>query len=758
MPFAPPIIMLAKIARRPCLLAAVAAAAVLIGCSTSPQAKESTALKRGKALLAKKDYARALLQFKTAAQAMPSDAEPYYQMGLAYSGLRNPGLAAGSFLQATELNPKHVEAQLKYAELLMSTRNKQQIEEAATRLQQVLVNTPGNVEANNTLAIAEWQLGHPEDAAARLEETLQKFPDNLKASVSLAQMKLAARDLAGAEQVLQKAVASAPRSPLAVLALGQYYWLVKRLDKAETEIRTALALDPNSGAALAGLAAIQIAGHRMDEAEQTYKRLAALPGNQYKHLHAVFLFQTGKQDLALAEFQKLARQDPSDSSAQNRLLAAYVAMGKMAEAQQLLSSALKKNPKDTDALFQRAELSLKNGNAQAAGADLKRVLQFKPDSAQAHFALAEVYRLEGQLRNERQELTEALRLNPSLLASRLALVRNFFVANEPKAALETLDQAPGQQKRTLAVVLERNWALFAAGNFTEMRAVLDQALKAGRFPELLIQDAVLKMHDGDSLGARVDAEEVLAKNPEEIRAARILADSYAAQKQPEQAVLRLKELAAGHPKSAPLQNLAGQFELANGRAAEARQSFEAAKAADPAFFEADLALASISYREKRTDDARSHLAVVLKANSKSIPALLLLASIDGETGNRDAAIAGYRSVLEIEPTNIFALNNLAWTLAKEKPDEALQYAQQAVEAAPNNATVEDTLGWIYYQKGIYRMAVDYLKNAVAKESTPRRQFHLGMSYIKAGDRELGQKTLNAALAKDPNLLKTEQGW
>jgi len=750
--------MSAQTTLRACLAPVLVVAAAVSGCNTSPTAKEAAALKRGKALLAKKDYARALLQFKTAAQAMPNDAEPYYQMGLAYSGLVNLRGAAEAFRQATELNPKHAEAQLKYSTLLMSTRNKEFVQEASKRLQEVLANEPGNTEANNTLAIAEWELGHPEDASARLEETLQRFPDNLKASVALAQMKLTARDLAGAEEVLRKAAATAPQSPQAALALGQFYWLTKRFDKAETEIQRALTLNPNNGSALIGLAAVQVGGHRLDEAEQTYKRLAALPDNQYKHLYAVFLFQTGKRELALAEFQKLAAKDAGDRNARSRLLAAYVVLGKMTEAQQLLANALKSNPNDVDALFQRAELSLRNGNAQGAEADLKKVLQYKSDSAQAHFALGEVYSAEGHPRNQRQELTEALRLNPSMLAARLALVRNYFLANDPRSALEVLNQTPVQQKTMLGVIVERHWALFAAGNFQEMRASLDQALKAARNPELLIQDAVLKLHDRDYLGARVDADAVLALIPDEVRAARILADSYTAQKEPLKAFERLRELADGHPHSAPLHNLLGQFEMANGKRVEARQSFEAAKAADPAFFQADLALANLAMGEKRIDDARRHLSAVLQVHPQNIPALLMLASIEGDAGNRDDAMAKYRAVLEIEPTNVFALNNLAWTLAKENPDEALQYAQQAVEAAPDNATVEDTIGWIYYRKGVYRMAVDYLKNAVAKESTPRREFHLGMCYMKTGDRELGQKILSTALQKDPNLVKTEQGW
>jgi predicted Zn-dependent protease len=78
--------------------------------------------------------------------------------------------------------------------------------------------------------------------------------------------------------------------------------------------------------------------------------------------------------------------------------------------------------------------------------------------------------------------------------------------------------------------------------------------------------------------------------------------------------------------------------------------------------------------------------------------------------------------------------------------------------APDSPYVQDTLGWIYYRKGLYSMAVRSLKTAVDKEATPLRQFHLGMSYLKVGDQATGQKIVTEALKKDPTLAKTEQGW
>ena len=64
-----------------CACAAVVAAIVVIGCSTSPQAKEAKYLKKGEVLMEKKDFPRALLEFRNAARAMRTDAEPQYQIG-----------------------------------------------------------------------------------------------------------------------------------------------------------------------------------------------------------------------------------------------------------------------------------------------------------------------------------------------------------------------------------------------------------------------------------------------------------------------------------------------------------------------------------------------------------------------------------------------------------------------------------------------------------------------------------------------------
>jgi Tfp pilus assembly protein PilF len=283
------------------------------------------------------------------------------------------------------------------------------------------------------------------------------------------------------------------------------------------------------------------------------------------------------------------------------------------------------------------------------------------------------------------------------------------------------------------------------------RKGIDEGLAIARTPEFLLQDGTLKLAAKDPSGARLSIEEALKLAPDSVSAWEFLRRACAARKQSQVALDELRKVAAAHAGSASLQMLLGRWLEDGGNTAEARQAWEAAKKADPASLAAELGLARLDMTGGFIDSARRRLSAVIAAQPNNITARVLLGEIEKKTGDRSAAIAQYRAVLALDQGSLIALNDLAFMLSQESPGEALKYAQRAGEIAPDNAAVEDTLGWVYYRNGIYDSAIQYLKTAVEKARTPLREYHLAMAYFKSGDVYRGQQLLQTALAADPAL-------
>jgi tetratricopeptide (TPR) repeat protein len=733
----------------------VLTAALQWGCTRTPKEREARYLEAGKRRMESKDYNRAILEFRNATIVMPKDSEAFYQLGTAYlmrGDFRSAGLA---LKKATDLNPKNNAAMVKYAELLALSGDPELAKEGRDRMQDILNASPGNADALTALALADLRFGDQKAGEEHLREALRNVPEKLQSSMILARVKIETGDLDGAGEVLRDAVQHNPNSSEAALGMAAYYKLRKKWPEAESEYRRAQKLDPKDPRCLNGIATVQVQSGRKDKAEATYRELAALAGNNpYRHYHAAFQFQEGKRDEAIAEFVKLAKQEPENRDARTRLVTAYLLAGRQPDAEKVLAAALKANPRDVDALLQRARISLGAGKPFDAQRDVEQVLRFQPASPLAHYLLAQVHRAGSHSEQYASELGEVLRFQPDLLGVRIELAQAQLAARQSKAAVALLDAAPTYQKQTLPYQVELNWVMLAEGNLAEAAKGVAQALKAERHAEILLQGGFVELQRRNYAAARTYLAESLERNPEDLRALEAMARTYAEQGQLPVAFQKLREHAARRPKSAAIQEYLGEQLQSQGNFAEARVAYNAAKAADPGFTRADLALAQVEMHDNRLDEARKRAAGA--AAKDPVPAGLILGDIETKAGNYGAAVEQYRKVLAIAPRNVRALNNIAYLLLERqgRTDEALKYAQQAAEIVPDDASVQDTIGWAMYRKGVYGMAVEYLKRA-ANSNLVVAKYHLGVAYLKAGQVGTGRQVLDVAFKTDPNLPEAQ---
>ncbi|WP_342360500.1 tetratricopeptide repeat protein [Terrarubrum flagellatum] len=97
--------------------------------------------------------------------------------------------------------------------------------------------------------------------------------------------------------------------------------------------------------------------------------------------------------------------------------------------------------------------------------------------------------------------------------------------------------------------------------------------------------------------------------------------------------------------------------------------------------------------------------------------------------------ADLKKALELFPDQPQALNYLGytWVDLKINLDEGMKMVQRAVELAPRDGYIVDSLGWAHYRLGQYEDAVRDLERAVLlRPSDPTINDHLGDAYWKVG--------------------------
>ena len=190
-------------------------------------------------------------------------------------------------------------------------------------------------------------------------------------------------------------------------------------------------------------------------------------------------------------------------------------------------------------------------------------------------------------------------------------------------------------------------------------------------------------------------------------------DTYAAQNQASAATEKIRQIAREQPKSLPVQMLWARWLIRDNQKIEARKALAATVAANPKSTEPLLVSAGLDFNEGHLAGARSTLKNLIRLDDKSVDALLLSGQVEEASGHYADAIVHYRKALALDGGNVFALNNLAYLLARDPAhiEEALGMARRAREQVPESPEVLDTLGWLYYRKGLYDLAAKELEQS-----------------------------------------------
>ena len=81
-----------------------------------------------------------------------------------------------------------------------------------------------------------------------------------------------------------------------------------------------------------------------------------------------------------------------------------------------------------------------------------------------------------------------------------------------------------------------------------------------------------------------------------------------------------------------------------------------------------------------------------------------------------------------------------------------ELATSAKQGLPNDPSVDDTLGWVYYKKDLPSLAVRPLEDSLKKlPDNAEVLYHLGLTYAKLGEKAKARGALERALKLNPKV-------
>jgi tetratricopeptide (TPR) repeat protein len=299
-----------------------------------------------RALMSKRDYAKAQEVLTAVVAAAPDVAAVHAQMGTLLTLKKDSAGARASFTRALELDPVQI-------------------------------------EAAGGLSALDFAAGQRPAALARLDAMVTRAPRNAAVLVTAASAHAAAGSLDRAESLLMTAIDVDPASMPAYSLLGRIYLSQKRLDAARAQFEKVAARQERPVGPLTLIGTIHMLQNRTPDAQQTFERVMQLDSKAAvaaNNLAWIYLENGGSLDVALHLAEVARAGMPNAAEVNDTVGWAYYKKGAMPEAISALRRSLEIDPKSASTLYHLALAYDTSGDRVEARRVMTLYLQVDPSS------------------------------------------------------------------------------------------------------------------------------------------------------------------------------------------------------------------------------------------------------------------------------------------------------------------------------------------------------------------------------------------
>ncbi len=735
-------------------------------------------LNSGQRYFDKGQYREAAIQFQNAIQVDSRFANAHYKLALTAMKLGDGRTALQELMGTVQIiqpdtNDANAlksldkttlkllyDARLDLANLLMLAR---QFTNAKEQLDLLTKSWPDKADVDIARANYDAGMNDTKDALEDMKKALDLDPNRSDSHLNLAMLQMQVEKWDDAEDNFKKAVELSPKSTNALVALGNFYQARGRFPEAEQAFRQAISTAADDPSPRLSLASLYMAENKPGQAEDFLRQSKKdFPNDSvgYRML-GDFYFANNQLDKATAEYAELYSDHAKDMTVKKNYIQLLILKDRFDDARKLNDEIVKARPDDSDAQTYKGEIELHSGKTNDAVNTLQAVLKNDPDNAVAHYQLGLALDQLGSSNRAEGEWRNAVRLRPDMVEAHRALAGVAIHRSDAAALGQEADQIIALQPAAPDGYLLRAVADIDRKQFASADENIKRSLeKAPNNPAAYLQLGNLRMAQNQPAEAQKAYQLALDQDPNSSDALGGVLNVDLMQKQPDRAIAAVKTQLAKYPKNAAFHIMLGALLIAGEKdLAGAEAEFKQATELDNKNSEAWDKLGLVQSERGASDQALETYLEGSKINPKEIVFYLRAGGIYESRQDWDHAKQQYQKVLEIQPDNPLASNNLAYVMLQQggNVDVAFAMAQTARRQLPDNPNAADTLGWAFYNKRVYTSAISLFKEAVKKEpNNPLYTYHLGLAYAKAGQHDPARQQLERLEKIKPNFPEVEE--
>jgi len=497
-------------------------------------------------------------------------------------------------------------------------------------------------------------------------------------------------------------------------------------------------------------------------AAQTYLDLARRTRDPRVARRAVEVASQARlADLAIDSAKLWQEIEPTSTQALQITAALLVGSKRVEEAEPYLEKLLTSEGVNLENGFLQLNRLVSGNPDKPANARLVRRLASKyPQLPQAHFAVAQAAMAANEDDAALVSARRAQELRPDWEAAVL-LEAQILQKKSPSAAAKRLGDYVAKNPDAAEARLNYARALVLDKRYAEARGEFQKVLDANpKNPEVAYAVGVLAFQLKEYAVAEQTLKRVLGmryRDPDGVRY--LLGQVAEEQKRWPQAIQWYEQIQDGdHALNARLRT-AGAI-AKQGKLEEARKYLQQVATDNPAE-EVQLTVveAQLLRDANRNGDAFALLDEALKRQPEQ-PELLYDYALTAEKLEKfDLLESNLRKLIQVRPEHAHAYNALGYSFAERnlRLSEARKLIEKALELAPEDYYIIDSMGWVQYREGDLKGAAATLRRAYTGRPDAEIGAHLGEVLWTMGQRDEANRVWQEALKTAPEnetLLKT----